>query len=163
MANPVKHPVVAPKSVKFAVEPFGRVYREAQHLMRLHWQEIAKNKTLLRINPDLEKYMAGGKNLVTVTARDDKTLVGYFLWALVPHPHYKHVKVAEEDLHYLHPEWRRGLAGYLFMKAACAAAAEAGAQLIVVREKIGHEHPAILKRLKFSPTDIVYTLAVPKA
>jgi len=53
-----------------------------------------------------------------VTARDGDKLVGYFLWFLVSHPHYKHVVVAEEDLHFLPLEYRRGLTGYNLMKAA---------------------------------------------
>jgi hypothetical protein len=69
------------------------------------------------------------------------------------------VLVAEEDLHFLLPEYRRGWTGYDFLKAACNAALDAGARLLVMREKIGHEHPALLKRLRFHPTDVVYTFA----
>jgi hypothetical protein len=51
-----------------------------------------------------------GENLLLVTARCDGHLVGYFLWFLIMHPHYRNVSVAEEDLHFLLPEYRRGLA-----------------------------------------------------
>jgi hypothetical protein len=145
----------------FAIEPFREVYDEATPLLVEHWNEIAKNKHLMRLNPDEGVYgeLADQKKLLLVTARDGGKLVGYFLWFLVAHTHYKHVLVAEEDLHFLLPEYRRGLAGYQFLKAACTAALEHGAELLVMREKIGHEHPAILQRLKFVATDIVYTFA----
>jgi hypothetical protein len=148
----------------FAVEPFRRVYDEATSLLVAHWNEIAKNKHLMRLNPDEDVYgeLADQNKLLLITARDGEKngkLAGYFLWFLVAHTHYKHVLVAEEDLHFLLPEYRRGLAGYQFLKAACAAALECGAELLVMREKIGHEHPAILQRLKFVATDIVYTFA----
>jgi GNAT superfamily N-acetyltransferase len=146
-----------PAAVEFAVEPFRETFDEARPLLELHWDEIAKNKKLMTLNPDVKKYEGIVEALLLVTARAGGRLIGYFLWILVTHPHYKHVSVAEEDLHYLLPEYRRGLTGYLFMKAACNAALARGAQLLTMREKIGHEHPAIMKRLGFSPTDMVYT------
>jgi GNAT superfamily N-acetyltransferase len=141
--------------VCFAVEHFRDAYEEARPLLLLHWEEIAKNKALLTINPDESLYQKA--NMLLVTARLEGRLVGYFLWFMIRHPHYKHVSVAEEDLHFLLPEHRRGMTGYLLMKAACQAAFDRGAQLLVSREKIGHEHPGIMKRLGFVPTDIVYT------
>lgn len=146
--------------IRFAVEPFLDVYPEAEPLFNSHWEEIAQNKALLTVNPDLEKYRLAAPNLLLVTARSDGRLVGYFVWFLIGHHHYKHVMSAEEDLHYLLPEYRRGLTGYMFLKAAREAALDRGAKLLVMREKIGHEHPAIMKRLNFKPTDIVYTYSV---
>ena len=145
-------------AVHFAIEKFSDAYPEAGPLMELHWQEIAKNKGLLKLNPDVARYEAIEKNILLVTARAGGRLVVYFLWVLVTHSHYKEVLVAEEDLHFLLPEFRRGLTGYLFVKAACRFAMDCGAKLLVVREKIGHEHPALMKRIGFKPTDVVYTL-----
>jgi GNAT superfamily N-acetyltransferase len=143
----------------FAIEPFREVYDEATALLVEHWNEIAKNKHLMRLNPDEDVYgeLADQKKLLLITARDGGKLVGYFVWFLVNHTHYKHVLVAEEDLHFLLPDYRRGLAGYQFLKAACEAARERGAELLVMREKIGHEHAAILQRLGFIATDVIYT------
>jgi len=149
--------------VRFAVEPFRDAYGEAGPLLTAHWNEIAKNKHLLRLNPDENLYERAGNNLLLVTARDGQKLVGYFLWFLLGHAHYKHVLVAEEDLHFLLPEYRRGWTGYGLIKAACEAALARGAELLVMREKIGHEHAAIMHRLKFAPTDIVYTRTAKEA
>jgi hypothetical protein len=155
--------------VAFAVESFTHVWKEAQPLTRPHWEEIAKNKGLLRLNPDLEKYalLDRSGNLLLVTARFDGRLVGYFLWIVMGHPHYRHVLVAEEDLHFLSPEYRSGGAhgegrqyGFKLLEAARDAAIAAGAQLLTMREKVGHEHSSIMSGLGFSPADIVYTHAV---
>lgn len=148
-------------TLTFAVEPFRQVYDEATTLIVAHWQEIAKNKHLLRLNPDENVYeeLDRQNKLLLVTARDGDKLVGYFLWFLVNHTHYKHVLTAEEDLHFLLPNYRgRGL-GFQLMQAACDAARERGAELLIVREKIGHEHPTLWKRLGFVPTDVIYTFA----
>jgi GNAT superfamily N-acetyltransferase len=148
--------------VVFAVEKLADVYNEARPLLPLHWQEIARNKGLLTLNPDLDAYTNGAEKLLLITARFDRRLIGYFLWVTAPHPHYKHVLTAQEDLHFLLPEYRRGLTGYNLLKAARDAAVAKGAKLLAVREKVGHEHPALWKRLGFAPTDIVYTYAAVK-
>ena len=148
---------IAAGKILFAVERFKDAIDEARPLLRRHWEEIAKNKGLLKLDPDMEMYDRIGENLLLVTARCDGHLVGYFLWFLIMHPHYRNVSVAEEDLHFLLPEYRRGLTGYKLMKSACQAAIDRGAKLLVAREKIGHEHTAIMERLGFVPTDIVYT------
>jgi hypothetical protein len=142
----------------FAAEDLEAAYVEAEQLIKDHWDEIAKNKELLYLNPDLEIYKKVPHLLLT--ARYLGNLVGYFLWIFHRLPHYQHVLAAEEDLHYLTPEHRKGMAGYLFMKYACSQAQGHGANLLVMREKIGHEHPAVMKRLGFLPTDIIYTKAV---
>jgi hypothetical protein len=117
---------IAAGKICFAVEQFKAAYEEALPLLKAHWDEIAKNKALLRLNPDVTLYERMGQNLLLITARFDGQLVGYFLWFLIRHPHYAHVSVAEEDLHFLLREHRRGLAGYKFVKAASGAGTAAG-------------------------------------
>lgn len=151
---------IAIGKILFAVEKFKDAIEEARPLLRLHWDEIAKNKGLLKLDPDTETYERMGEHLLLVTARHDGRLVGYFLWFLLNHPHYRQVSVAEEDLHFLLPEYRQGLVGYKLIKVACQAAIECGAKLLVIREKIGHERPAIMRRLGFVPTDVIYTRGV---
>lgn len=150
-------------TVTFAVERFADAFSEAAPLMEKHWTEIARNKQLLTLNPDVKRYELLADALLLITARDEKRLVGYFLWILVTHNHYQHVLVAEEDLHYLLPEFRRGLTGYLFVKKACEAAEQRGAKLLMMREKLGHQHPALMKRLGFAATDITYTRSATEA
>jgi GNAT superfamily N-acetyltransferase len=163
-----ERPPEAPQ-VLFAVERLADVWPEAEPLTRPHWDEIAKNKGLLKLNPDLEKYerLDAGNHLLLVTARADGKLVGYCLWIIIAHPHYKHVHAAEEDLHFLLPEYRSGGRygegrgyGFELLRAARDAAIARGARLLAMREKVCHEHPALMEALGFVPTDIVYTLAV---
>lgn len=153
---------VIPADLVFAVEPFDTAYRDAGQLLGLHWIEVAKNKQLLTVNPDEDLYRRGDerKVVLTVTARHQGQLVGYYVWFLFAHPHYRHVKVAETDLFFLAPEHRTGLNGYRFIKAACRFAQEAGARLLTVRFKVDKDHPELMKRLGFAPTDITYTKAV---
>lgn len=151
-----------PNGLVFAIEPAHTVYREAQGLFPLHWDEIAKNKELMTLNVNEGFYERGinAGRVVVVTARSLGKLVGYVVRFVFKHPHYEHVLCAEDDIHFLLPEYRRGLAGYNLIKNADALISTLGVKLLTIREKIGHEHPAMMKRLGYTPTDIVYTKTV---
>lgn len=144
----------------FAIEPMASFLKEGAPLFAKHREEVAKDKDVMILGVDEGYYNAGAnaKVIVVVTARSRGKLVGYMLWLLYTHPHYKTVKCAQDDVHYLLPEYRKGLAGYLLLKNAISLVQAIGdVKYCYVREKIGHEHPAIMKRLGFSPMDITYS------
>ena len=142
----------------FALEPFSKVYEEAGDLLTRHWEELTKRKDVFTVNPDLPTYrtLEEANRLAVVTARDEGKLVGYFVWFIFPHAHYQDTLVATEDLHFLHPEYRKGLNGYLLMREAVALLKPLNVTAYTIREKIGHEHPALMKRLGFTPMDVTY-------
>jgi hypothetical protein len=111
------------------------------------------------LNPDLETYNAldaQGK-LITVCARDNDRLVGYIVFIVAPHLHYKDVIVGNEDLHFLLPEYRKGRVGINLLKAGEEAMRLAGAKLIITRTKAKQDHGKIFQRLGYSLQDHVYT------
>ena len=152
-------PVIAGRCT-FQVEDFAKAFAEATELTRRHYDEIAKNKDVMVLDPDRDFYAAAKDTLLLVTARHEGALAGYFLWVLIQHPHYRTVRLADEDLHFLAPEYRQGMTGYRLMKAARDAAIARGAKLLMMREKIGHERPGVLRRLGFAPADINHILIV---
>lgn len=150
---------IAAADLTFAVEPVREFLREGRPLFVLHREEVTKDKDVMILDVDEDYY---GRNydaghIVPVTARHLGNLVGYFLWHLHPHPHYKGVLCAQDDVHYLLPEFRRGINGYKLMKNAMLLIEQLGVRYCYVREKIGHEHPAIMKRLGLQPLDITYS------
>jgi GNAT superfamily N-acetyltransferase len=149
-------------TLDFAIEPFRQVYDEMKALLVPHYEEVAKDKHLFRLAVDESFYDAiqARGNLVIVTARHEGRLAGYFVWFTAQHPHYKNVRVAEEDVHFMLPEYRRGMAGYMLIKRAVELVGTVGVKHWKAREKIGHEHPALWKRLGFKPTDVVYAKSV---
>jgi GNAT superfamily N-acetyltransferase len=145
-------------NIGFALENLSEVYDEAAGLIALHWREIAPYQDITRINPDLELYerLEAAGRLLLVTARDAGTLVGYFLMILAPHPHYRHIVVATEDLHFVHPA-ARGWTGIKLMKFAERMARAQGATLMVGRAKAKSEHGALYARLGYDLMDEVFT------
>ena len=42
--------------MEFAIENLAKVRREIEPLLEQHWQEIALNKDIIKMNPDCEGY-----------------------------------------------------------------------------------------------------------
>jgi hypothetical protein len=42
--------------MEFAIENLAKVRREIEPLLEQHWQEIALNKDIIKMNPDWEGY-----------------------------------------------------------------------------------------------------------
>ncbi|HWS65711.1 MAG TPA: GNAT family N-acetyltransferase [Steroidobacteraceae bacterium] len=147
--------------VKFSVEMLRPGLIPAW-MINDHFQENAKHRNVFeRVDPDWDYYAEIQRKgeLVMVIARDEKTLelVGYIALVLRPHPHYRTVKVAVDDLHYLLPS-RRGLgAGKRMLQYAESAAREAGAQVFSMRHKAAQDHGHIFRALGYELTDMVYT------
>src|SRR5581483_3369806 len=146
--------------VTFAVEALATAYGEASALLLdEHWQEVALYRDLLTVNPDIELYegLERAGKLFIVTARARGQMVGYVMMLIHPHPHYKHVIVATDDIHFLHRDFRKGFTGCRLIDAAETEAARRGAQIIAWRTKVGHDHGALFARRGYTAQDVVYT------
>jgi GNAT superfamily N-acetyltransferase len=143
----------------FQTEKFSQTYMEAVGLLRLHWKEIAPYQDLFTLNPNTAYYREGEKlgAIHIITARMDGLLIGYIVMQLNPHPHYKHVKIATDDIHFLHPDYRRGSVGTRLFLAAEKAMKTLGAQVMVLRCKAAHNHGVLFERIGYNVQDIVYS------
>jgi len=145
--------------ITYAIEKLSEVYAEADQLMLLHWREIGPYQDMTRVNPDLDFYAKAERagSLLLCTARlDASRLVGYYLMIVHRHAHYKHIIVATEDLHFVHPE-HRGWTGIRLMKFAERMARAHHAGLLVSRAKAKSEHGALYRRLGYDLMDEIYT------
>jgi len=104
--------------ITFQKEPLFPFVDEALALFKEHYEEIAERTDVIELDPDLDRYktLENAKILEVHTARDDGKLVGYSLWMVVNHLHYKKSVTASSDILYIHPDYRKGLLGYRFLK-----------------------------------------------
>ena len=86
--------------IEFGVESFDQAVNDIQELIKLHYEEIALNKDVIPLDPDWDKYRALMTNNLAclITARDDGKLVGYSIFFVTSHPHYKSTIFANNDL-----------------------------------------------------------------
>lgn len=132
---------------------------DAKELLQQHWEEIALNQSVIKLNPDWEAYYALEDSglLKVFTARLDGKLVGYFVVICRNHLHYKDHLFAFNDVLYLHKDHRKGLAGAKLMKFAEKCLKEDGVSVLVVNTKRHKPFDILLTWLGYRHIENVYS------
>ena len=104
--------------ITFQKELISTFANDAMVLFKEHYEELAERTDVIELDPDFERYqtLENAKILEIHTARDNGKLVGYSLWVVINHLHYKKSVTASSDILYIHPEYRKGMFGYKFLK-----------------------------------------------
>ena len=86
---------------------------EIMPLLMRHYEEIAWRKEQIKFDPDLDRYrkLEAADFLRIYTARTDGILVGYAVFIISMHLHYKANKVATNDIFYVEPSMRGAMVG----------------------------------------------------
>lgn len=101
-------------------ESFMEIYHELLPLFEVHWQELGPYKDKMPLSPDLVAYshLEASGQLLTLTARKDGHLVGYFNVCIRQGLHYSQTLQAITDIPYVLPSVRgRGIGVRLFLAA----------------------------------------------
>lgn len=148
--------------MEFALENLARVRREAEPLLKQHYDEIALNKDIIKLNPDWEGYarLDAVNALRIYTARKDDKLVGYFVVIVSKSLHYRDHLFANNDIIFLTKPARRGLAGMKLIKYAIKSLASEGITKLHINTKAHQPFDAILERLNFEEIERVYSLVL---
>ena len=112
-------------------EPFSLVVRELVPLLARQQEEVGK--AYQDFDPDWGRYFEYERaGLLRIwTARDaDGVLVGYFVGLLVHGLHAASTRHCYADLFWLAPEWRDGMLGLRFLRAAVEACRGLGVQVL---------------------------------
>jgi GNAT superfamily N-acetyltransferase len=135
---------------------YDRFYAEAEPLIRAHWNEVGTHRDILQLNPrhDAYRFLEKSGNLEMLVARCDGAIIGYFFLIFTQHPRDISKILAQDDIVYAKPEYRRQLLGFTLTKIALARAETRGF-IVAFRAKDGR--CSFLKRLGFSPRDVIWT------
>jgi GNAT superfamily N-acetyltransferase len=101
-------------------ESFTEIYPELLPLFEVHWRELGPYKDKMPLSPDLVAYshLEAAGALLTLTARKDGHLVGYFNVSIRPGLHYSTTLQAITDIPYVLPSVRGcGIGVRLFLAA----------------------------------------------
>lgn len=144
----------------FALENLANVKRDIEPLIKQHYDEIALNKDVIKLNPDWEGYARLDRvNALRVyTARKDGKLMGYFVVIVSKSLHYRDHLFANNDLIFLAKSARRGLTGIKLIKFAIESLEAEGISKLHVNTKAHQPFDAILERLGFEEIERVYSL-----
>lgn len=147
------------ETLEFAIEPYSKAILEMAELYPEHWEEIALNRDVIKLEPDYERYLLLEDNgmLHVVTARCEGKLVGYHVFIIMKHLHYRSSLTATSDITYLKPQYRKGFNGVKFLRFAFDSLKGKGVQRVYTNCKLHHDFGRVLERLGFIEVERIYT------
>lgn len=134
-------------------------HRDAvSRLLELHWEEVAKNKGLMRLAPDWAKYqmLDDQHYLLILVAYAGEELVGYSCNLLDGHLHYSDLRYAQNDVLFLHKDHRASPLGQRLIKRTEEDAKQRGAKLMMWHAKEDSALSKIMQAKRRPIQDIIY-------
>jgi len=133
------------------LDEFERVFPE-------HYEELCVTKDF-PLNPDYDAYRRIGDAglLRTITCRNDGELIGYIVFFIQPHVHYKDCKTAFEDVYFVKKEYRKGRIGIKLFQYAEYALKRIGVNRIIMHTKVHMDNSKLFEYLDYKWTDKVFS------
>lgn len=131
---------------------------ELEKLFPEHYEELSVTKEY-PLNPDYESYrmMAQAGLLRTITCRADGELIGYVVFFIRPHMHYKDCITAYEDIYFVKKEWRKGRVGIRLFKYAEQVLKERGINRIIINTKVHLDNSSLFEYLGYKHIEKMYS------
>ena len=155
--------------ITYQVEKWDDCYEEAIPMLEAHYLEIATDKSIKPLDPDLDRYQAMEEagvlriftvRLAAVDAETDDTillgrgrLIGYFVSIIMKGLHYQQTPLAINDIMYIDPAYRGGTVGYRMMKGAAADLKNLGADILTIHMKTDYPFRSLLEKLDYHLTE----------
>jgi len=148
--------------ITFQVDTLYPFVHEAMDLFNKHYTEIAERTDVIKLDPDLDSYerLLALKMLEVHTIRDDNKLIGYSLWFVTNHIHYKKSVTASSDVLFIAPEYRKGSTGIKFIKWSVEKIKERNPQRIMFHVKDSVDYSPIIKRMGANFFESIYTIVM---
>lgn len=151
--------------VRIRIERWATFYPDGKPLFEVHWRELALHQDEIPLSIDENKYevLDRADILMILTARDGDRLVGYYLWFLMPHPHYSAAgAMGLTDMYFVLPEYRRGTGARLFM-ASETELRKRGVVKAITSCKVHEDHTQLLERLGWTFSDRTFVKLLKEA
>jgi GNAT superfamily N-acetyltransferase len=147
----------------YAHESYTNIKDEIKPLLEQHYQEIALDQDVIKLNPDWDAYAKYDSihALRCYTARnDDGDLVGYFVLMVSTSLHYKDHLFANNDVIFLRKDARKGMTGVKLIKYAVKCLQHEGITRININTKTHQPFDVVVERLGFELIERVYSLVL---
>jgi GNAT superfamily N-acetyltransferase len=131
---------------------------ELKEVIKDHYEELSVTKTF-PLDPDWEAYkqILDVGRLKFVTCKEDGVLIGYIIFFVMPHLHYKTCLTAFEDIYFLKKEYRKGRIGLKMFQFAEKLLKEQGINRIIYNTKVHSDNSSLFEYLGYSFMDKVFT------
>ena len=131
----------------------------ADPLFEEHYQEIARNKQIMKLKPNWPLYEAvdqGGYLFIYLAMQGD-VCIGYSMNIIMNHFHYADLKIAQNDVLFVKKELRGGRLGLRLLKVTEDHARSEGCKLMLWHAKENTALSKLLPKLKYGVQEIMYS------
>lgn len=149
--------VLKPRTATYALESIESVWDEIQPLLEAHYVEIAHYPDIA-LAPDYGRYRTAQRlnKLRIFTARVGGRLVGYAIFFLDHHHHYKESFQAQQDILFVLPDYRGSMVGARLIRYAEDLLREEEVQVVLHHCKAKHDLGPLFERLGYELMDLIY-------
>lgn len=134
-------------------------YNNIRKLLELHVEELTVHKDLMVLNPNLEAYMlledAGA--IYSFFVFDDDVVIGYSINIISKHLHYADLLYSNNDVLFLHKDYRKSSIGRDLIIASEQEAKNRGAKVYMLHAKPNTALDHYLPKAGYGVQDIVYS------
>ena len=143
----------------FALESLANGKEDIKPLIEKHWELVALNQGVIKLNPDWEKYAQMDQSglLRIFTARKNHELVGYCVLVVSQSLHYKDHIFANNDVVFVLPEYREGMTGYKLIKYAEDYCRENNVSLLNINTKVHLPFDSLMLGMNFELIERIYS------
>ena len=131
----------------------------ADPLFEEHYEEIARNKQIMKLKPNYHLYEALNSTgwLFIYVAMQDDVCIGYSMNIMMHHLHYADLRIAQNDILFVKKEFRGGRLGLRLLKATEDHARSEGCKLMLWHAKENTALAKLLPKLKYGVQEIMYS------
>lgn len=132
---------------------------DAWQILEQHREELATDKSLMVLKPDLPVYIQLEDNdaLLSIGAFDGDEIVGYSVNIISRNLHYADVVMCQNDVLFLKPDYRTGPNGLRLIRETERLAKGRGCHMILWHAKSDTQFMAILRKLGYRVQDVIYS------
>lgn len=134
----------------------------ADILFEEHYQELAIDKTLMVLKPDVERYKLLEQNgvMMILAAFVGGVMAGYSVNLITNNLHYSDLKMCQNDILFVASAHRAGRLGLKLIKETERQAKQRGAGIMLWHAKPGTALEAIAPKLGYRVQDIMFSKGI---
>jgi len=131
---------------------------ELKEIIKDHYEELSVTKEY-PLDPDWDAYLniLNNGKLKFITCKDNGKLIGYIIFFVYHHIHYKTCLCAFEDIYFLKKEYRKGRVGLKMFQFAEKLLKEQGINRIIYNTKVHQDNSTLFEYLGYKFIDKVFT------
>ena len=139
------------------IKDIDSIKDQIQVLIKRHYAELTLDKDVMKLAPDWDRYneLNSLGKLSIVAAYDGEKIVGYSVFFLNEHIHYKNNIIANNDVLFLAPEYRLGMTGIKLIKYSEMILQQLGVSKVIWHVKMAKDFRKLLHRMGYQDEDII--------